>query len=138
MRVVDGTELAMVDRYPAPCPGSVGLVGSCDYFRDGARGMLLGLRYNSRDARIGWWHNTNRWSLIGDPTCQRYNEGNLGGRQTAGREDSRGVGDVAWQRKEKIDEIDRRCTKKDPGPPLSESLTHSGQIWNGTRGTKPA
>jgi len=62
------------------------------------------------------------------------------GRGTAAREIGRlaGVGDVAWQEKEKIDEINRRCTKKDPGPSLSEYLAHNGRIWNGTWRKKAA
>jgi hypothetical protein len=65
--------------------------------------------------------------------------GNLGGRQDGrtGTQVRAGVGGVAWEEKEEIDEIDLGCTKKESGPSLSDSLAHSTRIsGRDTRGTK--
>ncbi|KAK0652747.1 hypothetical protein B0T16DRAFT_105067 [Cercophora newfieldiana] len=62
------------------------------YFSRWARGMLLGLRYNSRNAWIGRWHYTSRWSLIGTLVCSVTGEPG----RTAGRENGKRTGEEVW------------------------------------------
>jgi hypothetical protein len=80
MPLVGRTKPVMVDRYPASCPGSVGLWVPRLLRRRWAQKLCLGFDTTAVNARIGSWHQDKPLVPNWNPSLQVL-RGNLGGRQ---------------------------------------------------------